>query len=120
MNQIITTLVVLALTLENTAALAAEKPTEAPGKMIERPAIRATRTSAAKVPESSLAKALVWKGVAIEEPDFTIWGASPILADGKVHLFAARWPEANVDPAWRKSSEIAHYVADKPEGPFRF
>ncbi len=120
MNQIITTLVVLALTLESTAALAAEKPTEAPGKMIERPAIRATRTSAAKVPESSLAKALVWEGVAIEEPDFTIWGASPILADGKVHLFAARWPEANVDPAWRKSSEIAHYVADKPEGPFRF
>jgi len=120
MNQIITTLVVLALTLESTAALAAEKPTEAPGKMIERPAIRATRTSAAKVPESSLAKALVWEGVVIEEPDFTIWGASPILADGKVHLFAARWPEANVDPAWRKSSEIAHYVADKPEGPFRF
>ena len=120
MNQIITTLVVLALTLESTAALAAEKPTEAPGKMIERPAIRATRTSAAKVPESSLAKAIVWEGVAIEEPDFTIWGASPILADGKVHLFAARWPEANVDPAWRKSSEIAHYVADKPEGPFRF
>jgi hypothetical protein len=120
MNQIITTLVVLAFTLTSTAALAAEKPTEAPGNMIERPDIRARRTSAAKVPESSLARALVWQGVAIEEPDFTIWGASPILADGKVHLFAARWPEANVDPAWRKSSEIAHYVADKPEGPFRF
>jgi hypothetical protein len=73
-----------------------------------------------KVPESSLAKALVWQGVAIEETNYTIWGASPIYAEGKFHLFAARWPEANVDPAWRKSSEIAHYVADKPEGPFRF
>lgn len=37
-----------------------------------------------------------------------------------MHLFAARWPEKNVDPAWRKSSEIAHYVADRPEGPFKF
>lgn len=73
-----------------------------------------------KVPESALAKALVWHGIAIEETNFTIWGASPILADGQVHLFAARWPETNVDPAWRKSSEIAHYVGDKPEGPFRF
>lgn len=25
-----------------------------------------------------------------------------------------------MDPAWRKSSEIAHYVAERPEGPFRF
>jgi hypothetical protein len=73
-----------------------------------------------QVPESSLAKGLVWQGIAIEEPDFTIWGASPIGADGKFHLFAARWPEANIDPAWRKSSEIAHYVADQPQGPFRF
>jgi hypothetical protein len=39
---------------------------------------------------------------------------------GRVHLFAARWPEPQVDPAWRKSSEIAHYVADRPEGPFQF
>jgi len=108
MNQTIATLVALALTAESAAALAADKPTATPGKPVARPAMRATRTSAAKVPESSLAKALVWAGVAIEEPDFTIWGASPILADGKVHLFAARWPQANVDPAWRKSSEIAH------------
>lgn len=73
-----------------------------------------------KVPESAFAKALVWHGVAIEEANYTIWGASPIAAEGRFHLFAARWPEANVDPAWRKSSEIAHYIADRPEGPFRF
>ena len=35
-------------------------------------------------------------------------------------MFIARWPEKNVDLAWRKSSEIAHYVSDKPEGPFVF
>jgi hypothetical protein len=79
MNQIIAILVVLALTLESTAAFAAEKPTEAPGKMIERPAMRATRTSAAKVPKSSLAKALVWEGVAIEKPSGFVW-------DGKICL----------------------------------
>jgi hypothetical protein len=77
--------------------------------------------SKANVPFSAIAENLEWVGVAIQEPDYTIWGASPIIAkDGKVHLFAARWPELNVDPAWRKSSEIAHYVADRPEGPFAF
>jgi hypothetical protein len=80
----------------------------------------ASRQPPAKVPRSAIAERLEWKGIAIEEPDYTIWGASPILAAGKVHLFVARWPEANVDPAWRKSSEIARYVAEKPEGPFRF
>lgn len=78
------------------------------------------RKSTAKVPRSAIAEGLQWKGIAIKEPGYTIWGASPIVADGKVHLFAARWPEANVDPAWRKSSEIAHYVSDRPGGPFRF
>ena len=82
-------------------------------------ATRVPRT-ALKVPESALAKALVWQGVAIAETNYTIWGASPVVADGRYHLFAARWPEASVDPAWRKSSEIARYVSDQPEGPFRF
>jgi arylsulfatase A-like enzyme len=75
----------------------------------------------AKVPDSAIAANLEWLGVAVSEPHYTIWGAAPIQDDdGRVHLFVARWPEANVDPAWRKSSEIAHYVADRPEGPFRF
>ena len=70
---------------------------------------------------SFIAKNLEWKGVALEDENFTIWGCAPIQGkDGKTHLFAARWPEKNVDPAWRKSSEIAHYVADHPEGPFIF
>ncbi len=61
-------------------------------------------------------------GVAVEEPGYTIWGTSPIqTSDGKVHLFVARWPcELKVDPGWRSHSEIAHYVGDHPEGPFRF
>ena len=70
---------------------------------------------------SFIAKNLEWNGVAIEDENYSIWGCAPIQSeDGKTHLFVARWPEKNIDPAWRKSSEIAHYVADKPEGPFLF
>jgi len=96
------------------------QPVELPSEAAAKPSAAKPKNSSLKVPESSLARALVWQGIAIEEPNFTIWGASPVVADGKFHLLAARWPEANVDPAWRKSSEIAHYIADKPEGPFRF
>ncbi|MCF7975397.1 MAG: glycoside hydrolase N-terminal domain-containing protein, partial [Phycisphaerae bacterium] len=77
--------------------------------------------SKAKVPFSAIASGLEYKGIAVAEEDYTVWGASPLMDDqGKVHLYVARWPEKNVDPAWRKSSEIAHYVSDHPEGPFKF
>jgi len=70
---------------------------------------------------SFIAKNLEWKGVAVQDSDYTIWGCAPIQDEnGKTHLYAARWPEKNVDPAWRKSCEIAHYVSDDPEGPFEF
>ncbi|KPL16916.1 MAG: hypothetical protein AMS26_02885 [Bacteroides sp. SM23_62] len=65
-----------------------------------------------------------WKyvGIAVEETGYMIWGTSPVIGDdGKVHLFVARWPcEQKVDPGWRSHSEIAHYVGQKPEGPFEF
>lgn len=61
-------------------------------------------------------------GVAVQEPGFHIWGTSPVMDDkGKAHLFAARWPKKyGFDPGWRSNSEIAHYVGDGPDGPFRF
>ena len=84
-------------------------------------AITAGGLQAQNVPESDFSRGLQWAGVACSDTNYTLWGASPVIADdGKVHLFVARWPETNVDPAWRKSSEIAHYVADHPEGPFSF
>ena len=60
--------------------------------------------------------------IAVEEPGYHVWGSSPIIGpEGKTHLFVARWPkEYKVDPGWRSHSEVAHYVADKPEGPFTF
>lgn len=61
-------------------------------------------------------------GQAVNEPGWDIWGSSPIRTDdGMVHLFCARWPGSiPFDKAWRRNSEIAHYVAEKPEGPFRY
>lgn len=65
-----------------------------------------------------------WKfrGIAVEEPGYHLWGASPIWGeDGKVHLFIARWKtEYAFDPGWRSHSEIAHYTSDTPQGPFHF
>ncbi|MDB4334915.1 glycoside hydrolase family protein [bacterium] len=67
------------------------------------------------------ASRLEWTGAKLEDENYSIWGSSPIVGDdGKIHVFSARWPEFNVNPAWRKSSEVAHYVADSPEGPFVF
>ncbi|MCR8668210.1 glycoside hydrolase family protein [Aestuariibaculum sp. M13] len=60
-------------------------------------------------------------GIAVEEPGYTIWGTSPIIDDnGKTHLFVARWPGNTVEPGWRTHSEIAHYIGDSSEGPFKF
>lgn len=72
--------------------------------------------------EHPFAASWEYVGIAIEEPGYMVWGSSPIQdQEGKTHLFAARWPkEYGVDPGWRSHSEIAHYVASSPEGPFRF
>lgn len=74
-----------------------------------------------KLAYSSMALNLEWTGATVSDENYTIWGSSPIMGDdGKVHVFCARWPEMNVDPGWRRSCEVAHYVADKPEGPYIF
>lgn len=60
-------------------------------------------------------------GVAVASTEHQIWGSSPIVdPEGKTHLFVARWPFKTGHPGWKYNSEIAHYVADKPEGPFVF
>jgi lysophospholipase L1-like esterase len=65
---------------------------------------------------SDMDRGLELIGPAVTEANYPCWGASPILGeDGTAHLFVARWPEGSVGPGWRKSSGIAHYVADKPD-----
>lgn len=118
MSQILLAVFVATVSL-GTPLQAVDLPPELP--LWEKPPLDYAIRHDVKVPESDIAANLEWIGVAIEEPDYTIWGATPIQDEkGHTHLFVARWPEDNVDPAWRKSSEIAHYLADNPEGPFRF
>jgi hypothetical protein len=56
----------------------------------------------------------------IEDPAWSYWGGRPILeADGKYHLFVARWREDNPrgHAGW-PDSEIVQAVSDRPTGPF--
>lgn len=72
--------------------------------------------------DSELCRSLEWKGVAVAEPDRCVFCCCPIEGpEGKIHMFAARGePGAAVEPTWGRTNSIAHYVADKPEGPFRY
>lgn len=55
-----------------------------------------------------------------EEPDYFVWGGSPVCdEDGVCHLLYSRWPKSVGFWAWVSHSEIAHAVADTPAGPFR-
>ncbi|WP_372796950.1 glycoside hydrolase family protein [Pontiella sp.] len=62
-------------------------------------------------------------GPAVETEGMHVWGSSPVIGpDGRVHLYVARWPmDTRPDfSGWYKDCEIAHYVGDRPEGPFEF
>lgn len=64
---------------------------------------------------------LEYVGIAVEEPNYHVWGSSPVIGpEGKTHLFVARWPIAEGFGGWLTHCEIARYVGDSPEGPFEF
>ncbi len=59
-------------------------------------------------------------GRILEEPDYNVWGCSPIYGpDGKVHVFHSRWKNEAKHQGWITCCEIAHAVGDRPEGPFK-
>ncbi|MCK5175877.1 MAG: alpha-L-fucosidase, partial [Planctomycetes bacterium] len=64
-------------------------------------------------------------GVAVQQKGTHVWGTSPVIGkDGRVHLFVAQWPmpenKKERFSGYFKTSEIAQYVGDSPEGPFEF
>ncbi|MCH4551722.1 glycoside hydrolase family protein [Aestuariibaculum lutulentum] len=70
---------------------------------------------------SDFEKRLSPVGRALEFEDYYVWCNSPIEApDGKIHVFFSRWPKAKSMSGWTHASEIAHAVADKPEGPYTY
>ena len=71
--------------------------------------------------DRSWADRLEYVGIAVAEPDYHVWGSSPVVGpEGKTHLFVARWPIKKQFKAWNTHSEIARYVSDSPEGTFVF
>lgn len=83
--------------------------------------------SAAKVPVpimvgdtiSDFCRRLQPIGRILETEGWYVWCIAPIYDnEGKVHVFYSRWPATRGMGGWLNSSEIAHAVADQPEGPY--
>ena len=71
------------------------------------------------IPDCPFTEKMEWKGVVAGEPGYWCWSAWPVRADdGKYHLFGERWPKGPMEQL--DQSEMRHYVADKPEGPYTF
>ncbi|MFR9165442.1 MAG: glycoside hydrolase family protein [Dysgonomonas sp.] len=70
---------------------------------------------------SDFSKSLKPVGRILESEGYYVWCCAPIYGeDGKVHVFYSRWPEKYGMGGWIHKSEIAHAVADKPEGPYTY
>ncbi len=55
------------------------------------------------------------------EKGWYVWGGSVIRGkDGRFHMFYSRWPKTAGFTGWLVFSEIAHAVAERPEGPYRY
>jgi hypothetical protein len=68
---------------------------------------------------SSFSKRLKPLGRILELEGYYVWGTSPIVAlGGRIHVFFSRWDAKKGMGGWINSSEIAHAVAVKPEGPY--
>lgn len=75
-----------------------------------------------KIPYAEMALTAELLGPVVDEPEWYVWCFSPLMTeDGKVHALVSRWPAAEGMEGWsEKNAEIAHYVADRPEGPFKY
>lgn len=76
-----------------------------------------------KIDVSDLALKLKYVGPVISDPNYHYWCTSVIEDENKkVHIFTSRVPKkfgVNFDPGWKLNCEIAHFVGDTPEGPFK-
>ncbi len=76
-----------------------------------------------KIPEqviSDFCKSLEPIGRILEDPDYNVWGCSPIYdKDGKVHVFYSRWENKFDHLGWVAACEVGHAVADSAEGEFK-
>lgn len=79
------------------------------------------KTAADEVLDRAWGDRLEYVGIAVVEPGYHVWGCSPVVGpNGNIHLFVARWPVSAGFGGWHTHCEIARYVSESPEGPFRF
>lgn len=78
---------------------------------------------AASFPEgavSAFAERLEPVGRILEEEDYYVWCCAPIFDEqGNTHVFYSRWPKQYGMGGWISKCEIAHAVAQSPEGPYQ-
>jgi hypothetical protein len=75
--------------------------------------------STSDLPLSDFARRLRPLGRILEEEDWYVWCIAPTYGDdGRTHVFFSRWPKARGMGGWINACEIAHAVADAPEGPY--
>lgn len=78
---------------------------------------------ACQISISDLALRLRYIGPVVSDPQYHYWCTSAIEDEaGKTHIFTSRVPKSwktGFDPGWKQTCEIAHFVGDSPEGPFR-
>lgn len=68
---------------------------------------------------SVFSKKLQPLGRILETEGYYVWCCAPMFdEDGKVHVFYSRWPSEYGMGGWISKCEIAHAVADQPEGPY--
>lgn len=112
---------VLALLVSIEPAEASKKKTSPRSRISAKQDSTAIARKAPVTTLSSIATNMQWVGKAVDDPENYVWCTSPIMGDdGKVHLFCSRWPKKYGMDGWTSHSEIAHYVGDRPEGPFKF
>lgn len=60
-------------------------------------------------------------GRILETPGYFVWCCAPIFDEkGQVHVFYSRWTDKLGMGGWLRGCEIAHAVAQKPEGPYEY
>ena len=68
---------------------------------------------------SEFCKKLKPVGRILEAPAYNVWCCAPIYGpDGKIHVFYSRWLNKFGHAGWISACEVAHAVADSPEGPY--
>ena len=69
--------------------------------------------------QSDFCRRLEPVGRILEDPDYNVWGCSPILGpEGEIHVFYSKWPNAAQHQGWLTCCEIGHAVAEQLEGPY--